>query len=111
MKCEELSNDVLLDLANRETDEALSRSLTDHLAECLSCGERYLEVKQIHETTRIALQASPTPDLDRRVIDATGKVLALKARHARRKRTAVAVAAVLAAAALAAAAVLALRVL
>lgn len=85
VKCEELSNDLLMDVAVRAADpEAIDR-VTKHLSTCLACGERYLEVKQIHETTRIALRAEPAPSLDARIVEVTGKVMALKRRTSRRR--------------------------
>lgn len=85
MKCEDLSNDVLMDLAERRAEEKTANEITMHLLECEACGERYLEVTRIRETTRLALQAVPAADLDERVISATQKVLAVKRKRSIRR--------------------------
>lgn len=98
-KCDELSNDLLMDVAGRLVEPEVLERVTSHLSGCLSCGERYLEVKQIRETTQIALRAEPAPALDARVIEVTGKVMALKRKTSRRRIVAWIVLAVAAAAA------------
>jgi predicted anti-sigma-YlaC factor YlaD len=85
VRCEELSNDLLMDVAVRAAEPDAIDRVTEHLSTCLVCGERYLEVKQIHETTRIALRAQPAASLDARVVEVTGKVMALKRRTSMRK--------------------------
>lgn len=85
VRCEELSNDVLMDVAVRAAEPEAIERVTEHLSKCLACGERYLEVKQIHETTRIALRAEPAPSVDARIVEVTGKVMALKRRASRRR--------------------------
>jgi len=102
IKCDELSNDLLMDVAGRLVEPEVLDQVTTHLSGCLSCGERYLEVKQIRETTQIALRAMPAPALDARVIEVTGKVMALKRKTSRRRIVAwILVAAIAAAAVLA----------
>lgn len=64
MHCEELTEDVLLDIADRRIQGAP----VEHLGRCPPCAERFLETSRIYETATVALQSAPPRALDARIL-------------------------------------------
>ena len=66
MHCEELTEDLLLDIADRRAQGAP----VEHLGRCPPCAERFLQTSRVYEMATVALQSTPPPALDARILRA-----------------------------------------
>jgi hypothetical protein len=76
MHCEELTDDVLLECADRRVNGSALEKIREHLARCRMCAERYLETAQVRELAGLALRATPSRRADARVLRDIDAILA-----------------------------------
>jgi anti-sigma factor RsiW len=84
MHCEELTDDVLLDCAERRVQGPALEVVERHLAQCKPCAERYLETAQIFELAGASLKVTPSAAVDARILaDLDAQLSAAPARRRR----------------------------
>lgn len=84
MHCEELTDDVLLDVAERRATSPALESVEFHLGQCRPCADRFLETAHIAKLAGLALKETPTRDLDARILEELDERIGLLPARGRR---------------------------